>query len=63
MGRSLTEFKKGMDGLKSEWDDAIYSEPQDSIEQEDRESAPDNAFTPPPAEQEPTPEEAARGGA
>jgi sec-independent protein translocase protein TatA len=72
MGRSMTEFKKGMSGLKSEWDDAVHSEPQDLIEQEDRESAPENAFAPPPTEveegeleqakPEQSPAEPARGG-
>lgn len=47
MGRSLTEFKKGMSGVTDEWNDAVKSEPYDSIPHDDRETPSAGAFVPP----------------
>lgn len=45
MGRSLTEFKKGMSDLQGEVDDAIYSEPAKEVDYDRKPSAP--RFEPP----------------
>ncbi|TWT67753.1 twin arginine translocase protein A [Posidoniimonas polymericola] len=50
MGRSLTEFKKGMSSVTDEWNDAVKSEPYDSIPHDDREAPSAGAFVPPDAE-------------
>ncbi|MEM8494358.1 MAG: twin-arginine translocase TatA/TatE family subunit, partial [Planctomycetota bacterium] len=58
MGRSLTEFKKGMQGLEDEVKSAAYAEPADSIGYDDEDDAAEPvapAFKPP----EPEPEQAA----
>lgn len=49
LGRSLTEFKQGMSGIQSEWNDAIYAEPSDAIEHTDRQQPAGDPFAPPPA--------------
>ena len=49
MGRSLTEFKKGMSSVTDEWNDAVRSEPTDSLAHDDREAPTAEAFTPPTA--------------
>lgn len=56
MGRSLTEFKKGMQGLEDEVKGAAYSEPSNSIgyDEEERDEPNSPAFAPP------EPEEAAK---
>ncbi|MCA9241198.1 MAG: twin-arginine translocase TatA/TatE family subunit, partial [Planctomycetales bacterium] len=28
LGKSFTEFKRGMNGVRDEWNDALYSDPQ-----------------------------------
>lgn len=60
MGRSLTEFKKGMQGLQDEVKGTAYSEPSDSIEagsldyqdDADRQEPTTPAFAPPAADLE-----------
>jgi len=54
MGQSLTEFKKGMQGVKDGMNDAIYSEPSDTIDHQDDiddlQEPTSPAFEPPKAE-------------
>lgn len=52
LGRSLTEFKQGMNGLQNEWNQAVHSEPQETLTQEDREAPTGDPFAPPPPEGE-----------
>ncbi|MEN1680671.1 MAG: twin-arginine translocase TatA/TatE family subunit [Planctomycetota bacterium] len=47
MGKSLTEFKKGMQGITDEVSSAAYSEPADSIDYSDRQVPSGPAFDPP----------------
>ena len=47
MGQSLTEFKKGMQGVEDGVRDAMYAEPTDSIEYDDRQEPAGPAFKPP----------------
>ncbi len=47
MGQSLTEFKKGMQGVEDGVREAMYTEPTDSIEYDDRQEPTGAAFTPP----------------
>ncbi|MEX2169981.1 MAG: twin-arginine translocase TatA/TatE family subunit [Pirellulales bacterium] len=50
MGKSLTEFKKGISGLDTEVRDAFYSEPNERVSYE-RHTAPSSpAFEPPVAQ-------------
>lgn len=50
MGKSLTEFKRGMQGLDNEVRDAFYSEPNERVSY-DRHAAPSSpAFEPPATE-------------
>lgn len=50
MGKSLTEFKKGMQGIEDDVRSAAYSEPPDSIEHSERQEAAGPAFQPPEAD-------------
>lgn len=68
MGKSLTEFKKGMAGVENDVRDAVYSEPADSIDNrsdwDDHQEPASKAFEPPQAESEIDAEaEAERGDA
>lgn len=58
MGRSLTEFKKGMNGVTDEWNAAVNSDPTDSLVHDDREAPDSNAFSPPEPETESDSEDA-----
>ncbi|MEM6331546.1 MAG: twin-arginine translocase TatA/TatE family subunit [Planctomycetota bacterium] len=49
MGRSFTEFKKGVQGLEDGMRDAVYSEPVDTIDYDDQQGPSGPAFEPPPA--------------
>ncbi len=51
MGRSLTEFKKGMQGVEDELSQAVHSPPQiDHAEVDDRDEPTDPRFEPPKSE-------------
>ena len=54
MGQSLTEFKQGMQGVKDGMNDALYSEPSDTIDHQDdyddQQQPTTPAFEPPKAE-------------
>ena len=63
MGRSLTEFKKGMHGLQEEMNEvksAAYTEPTDVIGYDDDQDLDDRSEPTTPAFQPPEPEQAAR---
>lgn len=49
MGKSLTEFKKGIAGVEDGVRDAVYSEPADSISYDDDREPAGAAFEPPQA--------------
>lgn len=50
MGKSFTEFKKGMQGFESDMREAVYSDPVDAIDYDDDQPPPGPAFQPPQPE-------------
>ncbi|MEM8864673.1 MAG: twin-arginine translocase TatA/TatE family subunit [Planctomycetota bacterium] len=50
MGKSLTEFKKGMAGVQDSVRDAVHSEPADSIDYDEQQEPSAPAFEPPQPE-------------
>ena len=50
MGRSLTEFKKGMQGIEEEVNQAVYTPPQIDHGADDRQEATAPRFDPPKSE-------------
>lgn len=55
MGKSFTEFKRGMNGVRDEWNDALYNEPQDTLDHDQREQPSENAFREPADQDEKSP--------
>lgn len=58
LGKSLTEFKKGMQGIQDEFNDAAYSASQSKVEYNDRDEPKAPRFEAPtsPPREEVTPE-------
>lgn len=49
LGKSLTEFKKGMQGIQDEFKDAAYTTSRSQVEYDDREEPAAPRFEPPTA--------------
>jgi sec-independent protein translocase protein TatA len=59
LGKSLTEFKRGMQGLDTEFRDALNSEPSERVTYEEHRAPSAPAFEPPLATAAEKPEEPA----